>query len=115
MKNLCTLPKKQCKFRFHTPLSLANHTPHTTNNTMATNTAADAAGGTTTNNDVDISVSEDGSEDDSEDETSDDNKGTEDVLFHAARDIQNRMSRCIGTAGMEDRHFHEFLTQIYPS
>jgi hypothetical protein len=109
LRNLCTLPKKQWKFCFHTPLSLANHTPHTTNNTITTNTAANAAGGTTTNNDMDISVSKDGSEDNSKDETSDDNKGTEDAVFCAARDIQNRMSRRVGTAGMEDRYFCDFF------
>jgi hypothetical protein len=109
LRNLCTLPKKQCKFRFHTLLSLENHTPHTTNNTMTTGTAANAAGGTTTNNDMDVSVSEEGLEDDSEDKTSDDDKGTEDALFHSARDIQNRTSRRVGMAGMEDRHFCEFF------
>jgi hypothetical protein len=84
---LCTLLKKQCKFHFHTLLSLENHTPHTTNNTMTADTSADAAGGTITNNNMDISVSKDGLEDDSEDETSDDDKGTKDALFRAARDI----------------------------
>ncbi len=76
---------------------------------MTADTAADAAGGTTTNNDMDISVSKDSSEDDSEDETSDDNKGMEDALFCAARDIQNRMSHHVGTAGMENCHFHDFF------
>ncbi len=76
---------------------------------MTADTAADAAGGTTTNNDMDIPVSKDGLEDDSKDETSDDNKGTEDALFLAARDIQNRMSHRVGMAGMEDRHFCEFF------
>jgi hypothetical protein len=76
---------------------------------MTADAAADAAGGTTTNNDMDISVSEDGSEDDSKDKASDDNEGMEDALFCAARDIQNRMSHCVGMAGMEDHHFHEFV------
>jgi hypothetical protein len=39
---------------------------------MTANAAADAAGGTTTNNDMDISVSKDCLEDDSRDEASDD-------------------------------------------
>jgi hypothetical protein len=80
---------------------------------MTADTAADAARGTTTNNDMDISVSKDSSEDDSKDEMSDDNKGTEDALFSAARDIQNRMSHHAGTAGMEDCHFHDFFWQKY--
>jgi hypothetical protein len=62
---------------------------------MTANTAADAAGGATTNNDMDISVSKEGSEDNSKDKTSDDNKGMEDALFCAVRDIQNRMSPCV--------------------
>jgi hypothetical protein len=82
---------------------------------MTADTAADAAGGSTTNNDMDISVSEDGLEDDSKDKASDDDEGTEDVLFHAERDIQNRMSHRVGTAGMEDRHFREIFGEIYPS
>ncbi len=78
------LQKKQCKFRFHTPLSLANHTAHTTNNTMTdystsaattANAAANAAGGTPTDNDTDTSVSKDGPEKDSKDEASDDDGG----------------------------------------
>ncbi len=76
---------------------------------MTADTAANAAGGTTTNNDMDISVSKDGLEDNSKDETSDDDKGIEDVLFCAARDIQNRMSHRARMAGMEDRHFCEFF------
>jgi hypothetical protein len=76
---------------------------------MTADTAADTAGGTTTNNDMDISVSKDSSEDNSEDKTSDDDKGTEDALFRAARDIQNRMSRRVGMAGMEDCHFRDFF------
>ncbi len=40
---------------------------------------------------------------------SDDNEGMEDALSRAARDIQNRMSRCIRTAGTEDHHFHDFF------
>ncbi len=76
---------------------------------MTADTAADVAGGTATNNVMDISVSKDVSEDNSEGETSDDNKGTKDALFCAVRDIQNRMSHRIGTAGMEDRHFREFF------
>ncbi len=53
-------------------------------------TAVNAAGGTTTNNDMDsISVSKDGAEDNSKDEASDDDEGTEEVLFCAARDILN--------------------------
>ncbi len=76
---------------------------------MTADAAADAAGGTTTNNDMDISVSKDGLEDDSKDKASDDNEGTEDALFHAARDIQNRMCHCVGMAGIEDHHFHDFV------
>jgi hypothetical protein len=64
---------------------------------------------------MDISGNEDSSEDDSEDKVSDDDEGMEDVLFCAARDIQNRMSRHIGMAGMEDCHFHNFIAQIFPS
>ncbi len=74
---------------------------------MTADTAANTAEGTTTINDMDISVIKDGLEDDSEDKMSDDDKGTEDALFCEARDIQNRMSR--GTAGMEDRNFHDFF------
>jgi hypothetical protein len=77
--------------------------------------ATNATGGTTTDNDKDIGSNEDDSEDDSENDASDDNNGTEDALFHAAKDIQSRTSRHVGTAGMENRHFYIFLAQIYLS
>ena len=32
-----------------------------------------------------------------------------DIFFRAARDIQNRTSRIIGTAEMEERRFHELF------
>jgi hypothetical protein len=82
---------------------------YSTSAATTANAAANAAGGTTTNNDMDISVSEDGSEGNSENKASYDNEGMEDVLFRAVRDIQNRMSHCVGTVGMEDRHFREFF------
>jgi hypothetical protein len=91
---------------------------HTINNTMTNystsaattaNAAANAARGTTTNNDKDVNGNEDGLEDKSEDEASDDDKETEDALFCAARGIQNRMSHCIGMAGMEDHHLCIFF------
>ncbi len=89
-----------------------------TSATAAVDTAANAAGGSTTDQEVsdeeDISSKKVDSEDDSKDKASDDNKGMEDRLFCAARDIQNRMSRCIRTAGMEDCHFCISLAQIYP-
>ncbi len=98
---------------------------HTTNNTMTdystsaattADTAANAAGCPTTENDTtDISGNKDGSEDDSKNEVSDDIEGTDNALFHAARDIQSRTSHRVGMAGMEDHHFQFFLEQIYQS
>jgi hypothetical protein len=119
---LCTC-KKTVQVLFPHPTVTGKS--HTTNNTMTdhstsaattADTAANAARCPTTKNDTtDISGNKDGSEDDSKDEASDDDKGTDNALFHAARDIQNRTSRCAGTAGMEDYHFCIFLAQIYQS
>jgi hypothetical protein len=49
------------------------------------------------------------SEESSEDEEADNNKGAEDKIFHATRDIQNRTSRRVGLDGMEDRRFPNFF------
>jgi hypothetical protein len=90
---------------------------HTTNNTMteystsaatAMDTAANATGGSTTKNEVDIGNIEDNLEDYSKNKASDNDNGTEGALFRAARDIKNRMSCHIKMAGMEDCHFHIF-------
>ena len=62
-------------------------TDYSTSATTTANAAGDAARGTTTNNDTDISVSKDGLENNSEDKASDDDEGTEDALFCEARDI----------------------------
>ena len=61
--------------------------------------------------DDDIAAS-DGDDDDDDDD--DDNDyvslaNLKDEFFIAARDIQNRTSRIVGTAEMEDRHFHELF------
>jgi hypothetical protein len=85
-------------------------TDYSTSAATTADAAANATGGTTTDNDTtDISDNKDGSEDNSEDKASDDDKGTEGTIFCAARGIQNRTSRCIVAAGMEDRHFCKFF------
>ena len=51
--------------------------------------------------------------DDDDDDDVDDEDGA--VWYAAARDIQNRVSRVVGTDKMEDRHFREFFgTSIGP-
>jgi len=54
-----------------------------------------------------------GSDDDAdasdEDEEADEDEGTEDAIFRAAREIQNRTSRSVGSDGMEDRRFRDFF------
>jgi hypothetical protein len=55
--------------------------------------------------DISIAVS---SEDDDDDD--DDDGDTEEAVFlRDARDIQNRTSRCVGTAAMEDRRFRSLF------
>jgi hypothetical protein len=53
----------------------------------------------------------DGTTTDEEDDVDDDNDNNdlESIVFCNARDIQNRMSRVIGTVAMEDRRFHELF------
>jgi hypothetical protein len=54
--------------------------------------------------DVSVAASSDDSDDGSDDD--DDDGYTEEAVFLCnARDIQNRTSRCVGTAAMEDRRF----------
>ena len=85
-------------------------------NSIFTATAADAIDYSDNNNEEssasdevsDISVassddSDDGSDDDDDDE--DDGDAEEAVFLRDARDIQNRTSRIVGTATMEDRRF----------
>jgi len=58
--------------------------------------------------DVSVAASSDDSDDGSDDDDDDDNndRDTEEAVFlRDARDIQNRTSRCVGTAAMEDRRF----------
>jgi len=53
-----------------------------------------------------VAVSRDDSDEDSNDSDDDDDGDTEEAVFlRDARDIQNRTSRCVGTAAMEDRRF----------
>jgi hypothetical protein len=54
-----------------------------------------------------VAVSSDDSDEDSDEDSDDDGDGdTEEAVFlRDARDIQNRMSRCVGMAAMEDRRF----------
>ena len=58
-------------------------------------------------------------DDDDDDDLDDDDDDVDDedgaVWYAAARDIQNRVSRVVGTDEMEDRHFREFFgTSIGP-
>jgi hypothetical protein len=56
--------------------------------------------------DISVAVSsEDDSDEDSDDDDDDDGDTEEAVFLCDARDIQNRTSRCVGTAAMEDRRF----------
>jgi len=58
--------------------------------------------------DVSVATSSDDSGEDSDSDSDDDNDNgdTEEAMFfHDARDIQNRTSRSVGTAAMEDRRF----------
>jgi hypothetical protein len=53
-----------------------------------------------------VAVSSDDSDEDSDDDDDEDDGDTEDAVFlRDARDIQNRTSRSVGTAAMEDRRF----------
>ena len=54
----------------------------------------------------DDDVSTDGSAGDVSEE---EEEGLDAVLFRAAREIQNRSSRRVGTASMEEQHFREFF------
>jgi len=56
----------------------------------------------------DVSVatsSDDSGKDSNSDDDGDDGNTEEAVFLRDARNIQNRMSRCVGTAAMEDRQF----------
>jgi hypothetical protein len=55
----------------------------------------------------DLVVSSD--DDDDNDNDDDDDDDLHDIFFRAARDIQNRTSRIVGTAEMEDRRFRELF------
>ncbi len=56
----------------------------------------------------DVSVAASG--DDSADNGSDNDEDTEEAVFlRDARDIQNRTSRCVGTAAMEDRRLRSLF------
>jgi hypothetical protein len=57
--------------------------------------------------DVSVAASSDDSDDGSDDDDDNDNdRDTEEAVFlRDARDIQNRTSRCVGTAAIEDRRF----------
>ena len=57
-----------------------------------------------------VAVSSDDSDEDSDDSDDDDDGDTEEAMFlRDARDIQNRTSRCVGTAAMEDRRFRSLF------
>jgi len=60
-----------------------------------------------------IDVSTDDSDEDSDDSVDNDDSDTEEAVFlRDAWDIQNRTSRCVGTAAMEDRRFRGFGARI---
>ena len=61
--------------------------------------------------DVSVAASSDDSDDGSDDDDDNDDDGdTEEAVFlRDARDIQNRTSRCVGTAAMEDRRFRSLF------
>ena len=63
----------------------------------------------------DDDVSTDDSEGDVSEEEEEEEEGTEVALICAMREIHNRTSRHIGMASMEERHFCEFLEQIFSS
>ena len=101
----------------HTP-----HNPHTPKmaifaSAAAASSAASSAAINDVNSDDDVApddeVSSDlvVSSDDDDDDDDDDPHHTHlrDIFFHAARDIQNRTSRIVGTAEMEDRRFRELF------
>jgi hypothetical protein len=86
----------------------------------ATSAAASSATSVAATNDVDSEDNEASEEEESgdlvvssnDDDDSSDNEvdnvsatNLDDVFFHAARNIQNRTSRIVGTAEMEERHF----------
>ena len=55
---------------------------------------------------VAVSSKDDSDEDSDNSDNDDDDRDTEEaVILCDARDIQNRTSRCVGTAAMEDRRF----------
>ena len=57
-----------------------------------------------------VAVSSDDSDEDSDDSDDNDDGDTEEAMFlRDARDIQNRTSRCVGTAAMEDRRFRSLF------
>jgi hypothetical protein len=61
--------------------------------------------------DVSIAASSEDSDNgpDDDDDNGDDGDTEEAVFLHDARDIQNRTSRCVGTAAMEDRRFRSLF------
>ena len=64
-----------------------------------------------TSTNIPIAAHVDDDDDDLNDDDDDDDVDDEDgaVWYAAARDIQNRVSRVVGTDKMEDRHFREFF------
>ena len=57
-----------------------------------------------------VAVSSNDSDEDSDDSDDDDDGDTEEAMFlRDARDIQNRTSRCVGTAAMEDCRFRSLF------
>jgi len=53
-----------------------------------------------------VAVSSNDSDEDSDEDSDDSDDDTEEAMFLCdARDIQNRTSRCVGMAAMEDRRF----------
>ena len=68
---------------------------------------------TMTSTNIPIAAHVDDDDDDLDDDDDDDDDDVDDedgaVWYAAARDIQNRVSRVVGTDEMEDRHFREFF------
>ena len=56
-----------------------------------------------------VAISSNDSDEDSDDSDDDDGDTEEAMFLRDARDIQNRTSRCVGTAAMEDRRFRSLF------
>lgn len=111
--------EKKDPFPLRCTLTQATHNTHHTHTKMdfsVSSAAASSSSSSAAINDVDSVVPDEeessdlvvSSDDDVDDDAYDDDyDDLENEFFLAARDIQNRMSRNVGTAQMEDRRFRE--------